>query len=109
MRTRALVIGLLSALLLAPAPPRSSASTSGAERYQYVHPLPGSRLVSPRNNIVIRQGDFLDLGSRQAVDVALHRLVKRKIIRRLARGIYEYPREHPELGTGLIHGLAIIL
>src|SRR5437879_3462050 len=60
LRTRALVIGLLSALLLALAPPRSSASTSGAERYQYVHPLPGSRLVSPRNNIVIRQGDRID-------------------------------------------------
>jgi len=29
----------------------------------------------------------------------LHRLVKRKILRRLARGLYEYPREHPELGT----------
>jgi len=33
------------------------------------------------------------------VDLALHRLVKRKILRRLARGLYEYPREHPELGT----------
>jgi hypothetical protein len=32
------------------------------------------------------------------VDLALHRLVKRKILRRLARGLYEYPREHPELG-----------
>ena len=26
-------------------------------------------------------------------------LVQRKILRRLARGLYEYPREHPELGT----------
>lgn len=43
--------------------------------------------------------DFLDIGSRRAVDIALHRLVERKILRRLARGLYEYPREHPELGT----------
>jgi len=43
--------------------------------------------------------DFLDLGTRQAVDVSLHRMVNRKMIRRLARGIYDYPREHPELGT----------
>ena len=43
--------------------------------------------------------DFLDLGSRRAVDLVLHRLVKGKVLRRLDRGIYEYPREHPELGT----------
>ena len=43
--------------------------------------------------------DFLDLGSRRAVDLALHRLIEKKILRRLARGLYEYPREHPELGT----------
>lgn len=44
-------------------------------------------------------GTFLDLGSRQAVDLTLHRLVEKKILRRIARGLYEYPREHPELGT----------
>ena len=43
--------------------------------------------------------DFLDLGSRDAVDKALSRLVAKGTIRRLARGLYEYPREHPELGT----------
>ena len=32
------------------------------------------------------------------MDLALHRLKRRKILRRLARGLYEYPREHPELG-----------
>ena len=35
--------------------------------------------------------DFLDLGSRQAVDLALHRLVHKGTIRRLARGLYDYP------------------
>lgn len=42
--------------------------------------------------------DFLHLGSRKAVDAALHRLVQRGAIRRLARGVYDYPRQHPVLG-----------
>ena len=42
--------------------------------------------------------DFLDLGSRQAIDLALHRLVSKGTIRRLARGIYDYPKMHPVLG-----------
>jgi hypothetical protein len=33
------------------------------------------------------------------VDKALSRLAAKGTIRRLARGLYEYPREHPELGT----------
>ncbi len=42
--------------------------------------------------------DFVDLGSRQAVDLALHRLVRKGTIRRLTRGIYDYPKAHPVLG-----------
>jgi hypothetical protein len=42
--------------------------------------------------------DFLGIGSRQAVDVALHRLVRQGLIRRLARGIYDFPKQHPVLG-----------
>jgi hypothetical protein len=42
--------------------------------------------------------DFLGIGSRQAVDVALHRLIRQGVIRRLARGLYDYPKEHPVLG-----------
>src|SRR5271155_3041683 len=42
--------------------------------------------------------DFLDLGSREAVDVALHRLARKGTIRRLARGGYNFPKEHPVLG-----------
>lgn len=42
--------------------------------------------------------DFLDLGSREAVDVVFHRLVRKGTIRRLARGIYDFPEEHPVLG-----------
>lgn len=42
--------------------------------------------------------DFLDIGSREAVDVALHRLARSGTIRRLARGVYDFPKEHPVLG-----------
>lgn len=42
--------------------------------------------------------DFLSLGSRQAVDIVLHRLVRKGTIRRLARGVYDFPEEHPKLG-----------
>lgn len=43
-------------------------------------------------------GDFLDLGSREAIDLALHRMVKKGTLRRLARGLYDYPRRDPDLG-----------
>lgn len=42
--------------------------------------------------------DFLDIGSREAVDIALHRLARKGTIRRLARGVYDFPKEHPVLG-----------
>ncbi|HSX38715.1 MAG TPA: DUF6088 family protein [Chlamydiales bacterium] len=42
--------------------------------------------------------DFLGFGSRQAIDIVLHRLVRKGTIRRLARGIYDFPKEHPKLG-----------
>ncbi|MGL5096965.1 MAG: DUF6088 family protein [Planctomycetia bacterium] len=42
--------------------------------------------------------DFLDLGSREAVDVILHRLARKGTIRRLDRGVYDLPKEHPVLG-----------
>jgi predicted transcriptional regulator of viral defense system len=44
-------------------------------------------------------GDFLDLGSREAVDLALHRLVQKGVLRRLARGVYDFPQRHPTLGV----------
>lgn len=36
--------------------------------------------------------DFLDLGSREAVDQALHRLNRSSDIRRIARGLYDKPK-----------------
>ncbi len=39
--------------------------------------------------------DFLDLGSRDAVDQALSRLVRQDQLQRLARGMYYFPRINP--------------
>ena len=35
--------------------------------------------------------DFSDFGTRSSIDVALHRLLAKETIRRVARGIYDYP------------------
>jgi hypothetical protein len=43
--------------------------------------------------------DFLDLGSRDSVDQSLSRLVRRGVLRRIARGVYAYPRLSPRLGA----------
>ncbi len=47
---------------------------------------------------VLVPADFLELGSREAVDIALHRLARKGTIRRLARGVYDFPKQHPVLG-----------
>jgi hypothetical protein len=57
------------------------------------------RIYGHGRGTVFTPNDFLDLGGRDAVDKALSRLAIRGTIRRLARGLYEYPREHAELGT----------
>lgn len=41
---------------------------------------------------------FLDLGTRSAVGVALHRLARDGVIRRLARGLYDYPKQDRRYG-----------
>ena len=58
-----------------------------------------SRIYGHGRGSVFTPNDFLDLGGRDAVDKALSRLATSGEVRRLARGLYEYPREHPELGT----------
>ena len=47
---------------------------------------------------VFTPSHFLDLGSRVAVDHSLSRLEKKGTIRRLAFGLYDYPKRHPRLG-----------
>ncbi len=57
-----------------------------------------SRIYGTGRGSAFTPSDFLDLGGRDAVDKVLSRLAVKGTIRRLARGLYEYPREHPELG-----------
>jgi hypothetical protein len=47
---------------------------------------------------VYTPNDFLDVAARAAVDQALSRLVKTGKLRRLARGLYDFPKVHPKLG-----------
>lgn len=42
--------------------------------------------------------DFLTVATRSSVDQALSRLVKAGQLRRLARGLYDFPKLHPTLG-----------
>ncbi|UXN59095.1 type IV toxin-antitoxin system AbiEi family antitoxin domain-containing protein [Phyllobacterium zundukense] len=47
---------------------------------------------------VFTPSDFLNIAGRAAVDQALSRLVKSGKLRRLARGLYDFPKVHPQLG-----------
>jgi len=58
---------------------------------------------------VFTPADFLDLGTRAAVDQSLKRLVDEdNSVRRLRRGIYDYPRHHSVLGNlpPYVHAIA---
>jgi len=58
-----------------------------------------NRVYGAGKGSVFTPGVFLDLGSRAAVDKALSRLTRKGTIRRLARGLYDYPGRHRELGV----------
>lgn len=47
---------------------------------------------------VFTRADFLDLGSTHAVGMALLRLQRAGEIRRLSRGLYDFPKHHSRLG-----------
>lgn len=47
---------------------------------------------------VFTRSDFFDLGTTDAVGMAIQRLVKVGKLRRVARGLYDLPRTHPLLG-----------
>ena len=57
-----------------------------------------SRIYGSGRGAVFTPGRFLDLGSRDAVDKVLSRLLQKGAIRRLARGLYDYPEHHPIMG-----------
>lgn len=56
-----------------------------------------SRIYGSGRGWAFSQADFADLGSRSAIDLALHRREQDGVIRRVIRGIYDYPRHSKAL------------
>src|SRR6266852_710052 len=57
------------------------------------------KIRAKRPGWVFTPKQFAQLGTRAAVDQALSRLSRSGAIRRLARGIYEFPKSHPQIGV----------
>lgn len=56
------------------------------------------RILGKGRGAIFAPSDFLDIGSRASVDQALSRLTDQGLIRRLTRGLYDYPRQSPRFG-----------
>src|SRR3984885_15770183 len=57
------------------------------------------RIRIKRRGWVFTPRNFLDLGTRATVDQTLSRLARQGMIRRLGRGLYDYPKQNKLLGT----------
>lgn len=68
------------------------------EKTQSVEKSVASRIYGRGRGCVFSANDFLDLGSRKSVDMALGRLTKAGTIRRLTRGLYYFPKSSALLG-----------
>jgi len=53
------------------------------------------RIIGKGRGAIFAPADFLDIGSRASVDQALSRLSDKGVIRRLTRGLYDYPKKSP--------------
>jgi hypothetical protein len=56
------------------------------------------RIRAKHRGFVFTPKEFAHLGTRAAVDQALSRLQRSGQIRRLTRGVYEFPKVHPKIG-----------
>ncbi|NPD15062.1 hypothetical protein HOY34_07575 [Xinfangfangia sp. D13-10-4-6] len=56
------------------------------------------RIVGKGRGAIFAPADFLDIASRDSVDKALSQLAEKGLIRRLARGLYDYPRISKKFG-----------
>ncbi len=65
---------------------------------QSIYSMVLGRIYGRHRGWVFTPIHFLDLGSRAAVDQSLTRLAKDGTVRRLARGLYDYPQKHSTLG-----------
>jgi hypothetical protein len=70
-----------------------------AKRPQSVEKAILSRIHGHGRGWVFTPRHFVDLGPRAAISSALKRHTDASRIRQLARGLYDYPREHNQLGT----------
>ncbi len=70
----------------------------GLLAYQSVADKVLARIRGNGRGWVFAANDFLDLGNRSSVDQSLARLAKRKEIRRLERGLYDFPKTNERLG-----------
>lgn len=57
-----------------------------------------SRIYGSRRGYVFSPSDFLDIATRSNADKVLSRLVNKGVIRRIGRGVYDYPRQNPRIG-----------
>jgi predicted transcriptional regulator of viral defense system len=57
------------------------------------------RIRAKHRGSVFTPREFAHLGTRAAVDQALSRLQRSGRIRRLTRGVYEFPKIHPRIGV----------
>jgi hypothetical protein len=62
-----------------------------------------ARIQRSEDGWVFSPTDFIDLGRRYAVDKALSRMAAAGSIRRVARGLYDVPKQHPIVGTTTPH------
>lgn len=56
------------------------------------------RIIGKGRGAIFAPSDFLDIGPRASVDQALSRLADQGMIRRLTRGLYDYPKSSPRFG-----------
>lgn len=56
------------------------------------------RIIGKGRGAIFAPSDFLDIGSRASVDQALSRLADQRVIRRLTRGLYDYPKKSLRFG-----------
>jgi len=78
---------------------RLSSKMTGKKQTQSIDATVLRRILAHGTGWVFTPDIFFDLGSRMAIDHALSRYARSGRIRRLARGLYDYPKKHPKMGV----------
>jgi hypothetical protein len=71
---------------------------SPSKATQVIEPKARSIIFGNRGGWVFTPSDLARLGDPRSVGMALTRLCRKGIIRQLARGLYDYPIDHPSFG-----------